>query len=141
MRGLGQLQEASGTFRKLLEPSGTRKFQLDYRQTDRHTDISSSRAAPSQLKTEPDVGVSWLVIIEHMESVTGALLVVNVSVLDAMCLKIIFLISTLKKLSLATLTLSAMLLFSYPIFMSMIIDSANSSMSSVLSINYQSLEN
>ena len=45
----------------------------------------------SEPKTEPDVGVSWLVIIEHMESVTGALLVVNVSVLDAMCLKIIFL--------------------------------------------------
>ena len=47
----------------------------------------------SLTKTEPDISVRWLVIIEHMESVAGALLVVNVGVLDAMCLKIIFLIS------------------------------------------------
>ena len=38
--------------------------------------------------TEPDVSIGWLVIIEHMESVAGALLVVYVGVLDAMGLTI-----------------------------------------------------
>ena len=46
------LQELSGTFRNLQEPSGTFRsliFSIWLR-TDGQTDISSSRAAPSQLK-------------------------------------------------------------------------------------------
>ena len=38
---------------------------------------------------KPDVSVRWLVVIEHMERVAGALLVVDVSVLYAMALTII----------------------------------------------------
>ena len=48
-----EILEHSGTFWNLLEPSGSlepSEFQLDYGQTDGQTYISTSRAAPSQLK-------------------------------------------------------------------------------------------
>ena len=36
----------------------------------------------------PDISIGWLVVIKHMERVAGALLVVNVGVLDTVRLRI-----------------------------------------------------